>query len=184
MEADRKKEVINACLELFVSKGVSETSVRDLSNAINLQVSGMYYYFKSKDEAVVTCAEEAALRLEHNLIAPALRDISDPDKMFRRLLSRADEMAPMMRFFTQVCASPKYFEAMRPALDRLTERYKTYAQRFAGAVGCGATEIEPYFYMTITAITNYMIFAEDRYIYPQIKLIKEALNNLKGDAIK
>lgn len=179
MEADRKKEVINTCLDLFVSKGVSETSVRDLSNAINLQVSGMYYYFESKEDAVVTCAEEAAIQLENNLIAPALKDISDPERMFIRLFSRAKEMAPMMRFFVQVCASPRYLDRMQQALDRLTERYRFYSGKFAERLGCTKEKIEPYLYMTITAMTNYMIFSEKSYIEPQIETIKDALSEMK-----
>lgn len=163
MEADRKKEVINAFPDLFVSKGVSETSVRDFSNAINLQVSGMYYYFESKDDAVVTCAEEAAIQSEYNLIAPALKDISDLERMFKRLFLRANEMALMMRFFVQVCASPRCSDCMQQALDRLTERYTIYAEKLAERLGCAKENVELYLYMTITAMTNYMIFDEKLY---------------------
>lgn len=179
MESDRKKAVLNTCLELFISKGVSETSVRDLSNAINLQVSGIYYYFESKDDAVVTCAEEAAIQLENNLIAPALKDISDPERMFKRLFSRASEMAPMMRFFVQVCASPRYSDRMQQALDRLTKRYGFYSEKFAERLGCTKEKIEPYLYMTITSMTNYMIFGEKDYIEPQIEIVKNMLGQLE-----
>ena len=33
-------------------------------------------------------------------------------------------------------------------------------------------------YLTITAVSNYMIFAEDKNIYPQIRLVKDALKRL------
>lgn len=75
MENDRKKEVINICLDLFIEKGLTSTSTRSLSSALKLQNAGLYYYFESKDEAVIACAEEAALRLEKCLIAPAMREI-------------------------------------------------------------------------------------------------------------
>lgn len=178
MESDRKKEVLNTCLELFVSKGMSETSVRDLSNAINLQVSGMYYYFKSKDEAVIACAEEAALRVEVNLIGSALKDIDNPERMFKRLLSRADEMAPTMRFFTQVCSSPKYASAMEPVLDRLSERYKDYAVRFAIKTNCDVAVIVNLFYACISVMTDYMIFGKRSYLESQIKTIENKLKQI------
>ena len=126
MENDRKKEVINICLDLFIEKGLTSTSTRNLSSALKLQNAGLYYYFASKDEAVIACAEEAALRVESALIPGALRDIDDLDIMMKRLQSRADEMAPTMRFLVTVCASSQYKDKMKPALDRLTERFFTF----------------------------------------------------------
>lgn len=116
--SDRRKEILNVCLDTFINKGLSETTVRDLSTALKLQSGGIYYWFKDKDEAVVACAEEAALRLENSLIFPALKDIKDPDKMMKRLKIRADEMRPTMKFFASVCALSKYEERMQPVLDR------------------------------------------------------------------
>lgn len=64
MEPDRKKEVINVCLDHFIEKGLSETSTRSLSGALKLQNAGLYYYFSSQEEAVILCAEEAVLPLK------------------------------------------------------------------------------------------------------------------------
>lgn len=178
MEIDRKKEVINVCLDLFIEKGLTGTSTRSLSSALKLQNAGLYYYFSTKDEAVILCAEEAALRLEQTLIAPALHDIGDPDLMMKRLRSRADEMAPTMRFLVSVCVSSQYKDKMKPALDRLAERYDHYAEKVANLLNCTKEEIEPYVYMTITAVANYMIFAEDVFVYPQMKIVKEAIRKL------
>ena len=93
--------------------GLYETSVRDLSRALALQSGGIYYWFKDKDDVVVTCAEEAALRLEEHLIAPALQDIREPDRMMERLRLRSDELRPMMKFFASDCAC-KYEEQAAP----------------------------------------------------------------------
>lgn len=163
---------------MFVSKGLFETTSRDLSKALQLQSGGLYYYFKSKDEVVVACAEEAAIRLESNLIMPALKELEDPDDMMRTLRKRADAMAPMMKFLTQVATAEKYKEQVKPVLDSLSERYKTYAQRFAEHFNCDVAEIEPYVYTCITAVANYMIFGEDSYVFPQIALIKSKIREL------
>lgn len=181
MENDRKKEVINICLDHFIEKGLTATSTRSLSSALKLQNAGVYYYFSSKDEAVILCAEEAALRLEKRLIAPAMRELSDPDGLMKRLRSRADEMAPTMRFFASVCVSDRYKDDMKPALDRLSKRYETYALRLAEKLKCDASTIAPYMYIAITAVTNYMIFNEESYILPQIELIKNQLVVLRRD---
>ncbi len=184
METDRRKEVINICLDLFIEKGLTATSTRDLSGALKLQNAGLYYYFESKDEAVIACAEEAAIRLENALIPYALRDIHNPDVMMERLQKKADEMAPTMRFLVTVCASSQYKDKMKPALDRLAERYDHYAAQVAKKLNCKKEDIEPYVYMVITAVANYMIFYEDSLIYPQIQIAKEAIRKIVASSLK
>lgn len=179
MEVDRRKEVINICLDLFIEKGLTTTSTRDLSSALKLQNAGLYYYFESKDEAVIACAEEAAIRLESALIPRAIRDIGNPDIMMKRLQSRADEMAPTMRFLVTVCASKQYKDKMKPALNRLPERYRYYAEQVAEKLNCNKNDVEPYVYLVITAVTNYMIFSEDSLVAPQMKIAKEELRRLR-----
>lgn len=46
--SDRRKEILNVCLDTFINKGLSETTVRDLSTALKLQSGGIYYWFKDK----------------------------------------------------------------------------------------------------------------------------------------
>lgn len=180
---DRRTEILNTCLDTFIDRGLSETTVRDLSAALKLQSGGIYYWFKDKDEAVIACAEEAALRLESVLILPAFKDIKDPDRMMKRLRVRADKMRPTMKFFASVCALEKYEERMQPVLDRLAARYEDYASRFSAELHCDFEEVAPYVYFAITTITDYMIFGEARYIYPQIDLIKRALEGFLREGL-
>lgn len=178
---ERKKEVVNICLDHFIKNGL-ETSTRSLSKALQLQNAGLYYYFQSKDKAVILCAEEDAIRLENALLVPALKDICNPDIMFRRLQSRADEMVPTMRFLCSVCVSDKYRDSMKPALDRLDQRYDHYADMIAKKLKCEKEDIEPYVDIAITAVANYMIFAEDVFIAPQMKVVKQAIISLAGSS--
>ncbi len=157
---------------------MAQISVRELSAALKLKKAGIYYYFADKDEAIIECAEEAAKRLEYNLIVPALKEIHDPDRMIARLLERADEMAPTMKFFAQVCADSRYQEKMKPTLDRLAERYDHYAGIIAKRLKTEKEEIESYVYMMITAMTNYMIFGERAFVVPQINIVKEIIKSL------
>lgn len=98
--------------------------------------------------------------------------------MMKRLQSRADEMAPTMRFLVTVCASSQYKDKMKPALDRLTKRYGHYAEQVAKRLNCNKEDVEPYVYLVITAVANYMIFSEDSLVTPQIRIAKEAIHNL------
>lgn len=117
---DRKKEVLNACLNLFIEKGLSKTSTRDLSSAMKLQSSGMYYYFSSKDEFIIACAEEATLRIEKLLIATVIKEVRTPAVpavLMELLQKKAIDMAPTMKFFASVCCSDKRYEKLiKPVL--------------------------------------------------------------------
>ena len=91
-------------------------------------------------------------------------------------------MAPTMRFFATVCASKQYKDKMKPALDRLANRYTHYAEQVAKKLNCKKEDVEPYVYLVITAVANYMIFAEDSLMAPQIKIAKEAIRNLQSSS--
>lgn len=175
---DRKREVINSCLDCFIKKGFFSTTSRDLSDALKLQSGGIYYYFKSKDDIVTACAEAAILRLEMNLVFPALADIEYPDKFINRLVSRADEMAPTMKFLATICATERYKMQLKPVLNRLSGRYVVYAERFAKKIKCDVSDVETFLYICITSITNYMIFEETSYVFPQLEMVREEFKKL------
>lgn len=185
---ERKNEIIDACLNKFVSKGFYKTTSRDLSSAIKLQSGGIYYYFSSKDEIVVACAEKAIIRLEDAIIHPAIRSIELPDVLIDELYEHATQMAPTMRFFSQVCSVEEYRGIIAPTLYRLFRRYKLYAEMFSHSLDCEIKDIEPYVFIAVTAITNYMIYEEDSYIKPQMNMIKERvrylLDNKQKRAVK
>ena len=56
-KAERTKKMIGICLDCFVEKGLTVTTTTDLCNANNLQNGGIYYYFDTKEEIVLACAE-------------------------------------------------------------------------------------------------------------------------------
>jgi AcrR family transcriptional regulator len=173
--ADKKREVIRICLEVFKKKGLINTTSRDLSAALDLQNAGIYYYFKSKDELVVACAEEAAVQLETQLMMPLKSELTDLDKAMVDLQKRCDGLAPNMKFLAQAFTVDKYHKKLLPCLTAMSERYKKYAQTFAEILEKDLEEIEPLVYIGITAATNYMIFGENSYIKPQFDLIKRQI---------
>ncbi len=178
MEQDRKKEVVDSCLNLFITKGLAETSTRDLSGTLKLQKAGLYYYFSSRSEAVIACVEAAVLRIESKVILAALKDVEDPDRMIKNLYRHADEMAPTMRFIVQAYASPTYRESLNDSLRKLEKRNQNTVKRFASKLNCKSKEVELYVYMCITAITNYMVFGSESYVTSQIEIVRNKVNEL------
>lgn len=157
-KAERTKEIIGICLDCFVEKGLTVTTTTDLCNANNLQNGGIYYYFDTKEEMVLACAEEAISRIEQSAFSIVLEDINDVANMMDHLVTLADELSPVMRFLVQ-----------------LARRYPNYTERIAEILGCTKEEVEPYVHLSILALNNYMIFNERALFLPQIEAAKKGL---------
>ena len=65
----------------FVEKGLTVATTKDLCTAAKLQNGGIYYYFSTKEEIVLACAEEAISRIERSAFDIVLEDIITLDKV-------------------------------------------------------------------------------------------------------
>jgi AcrR family transcriptional regulator len=71
--SERKKQIFDAAIHLFLEKGVANTSMRELAVAVGMTTGGLYHYVKSKDEIVrmvtrnAIFAHEAVKALRKNL---------------------------------------------------------------------------------------------------------------------
>lgn len=175
---EKRKEIIGVCLDCFIERGLTVTTTKDLCTAANLQNGGIYYYFSTKEEIVLACAEEAINRIEKSAFDIVLEDISDIRNMMNRLGALADKMSPTMRFLVSVCVSREYEEQLKPSLVRLASRYPYYTDKIAEILGCTKEEVEPFVHLSILAINNYMIFAERALFDPQIESVKKELMRL------
>lgn len=122
-KTERRREIIAVCLDCFVEKGLTITTTKDLCTAAKLQNGGIYYYFSTKEEIVLACAEAAIERIEKGAFGIVFEDIRDIKSMMDRLGTLADKMSPTMRFLVSVCVSREYGEKVKFALSRLASRY-------------------------------------------------------------
>ncbi len=52
---ERKLEITEAALELFLEKGYENVSVKDITNKVNVASGLFHYYFHSKEEVLMEC---------------------------------------------------------------------------------------------------------------------------------
>lgn len=174
----RTRELIGICLDCFIERGLTATTTKDLCDASDLQNGGIYYYFDTKDEIVLACAEEAINRIEQAAFGIALEDIRDVANMMDHLGALADRLSPAMRFLVSVSVSQEYGQRIKPYLVQLAGRYPYYTDRIAEILGCTTEEVEPYVHLSILALNNYMIFNERALFRPQIEAAKRGLMQL------
>jgi AcrR family transcriptional regulator len=80
---ERRKQIFNAAVHLFLRKGVSETSMREIADAVGITTGGLYHYVKSKDEIVRMVARNALYAHESvKLLRKILANVS-PIEAFR-----------------------------------------------------------------------------------------------------
>ncbi len=173
--SERMREVIDICLKTFMEKGLTDTSTRDLCEALNLNSGGIFWYFKTKDDIVIACAEEATVRIENELFGTALEDINDPEKLVKDLDEKAVTMRPLMQFFINVCTSQKYTGKLKEVRYRQGDRYRVYIGKIAEKLGCNYDDVAPLFYTVTNTMFSYMIYDPDNFSAPQLRMVKEAL---------
>ncbi len=172
---ERMREVIDVCLNTFIDKGLSHTSTKDLCDALNLNSGGVFWYFKTKDDIVVACAEEATVRIENELFATALADIDNPKKLQKDMDEKAVTMRPLMQFFINVCTSRRYSDKLKEVRYRQGDRYRFYIGKIAEKLGCSYDDVAPLFYTVSNTMFSYMIYDPDNFSAPQLRTVYDSL---------
>ncbi len=175
--SERKQEVIDVCLKTFMANGLSHTSTKNLCDALHLNSGGVFFYFKTKEDIVIACAEEATVRIENELFGTALANIENPDNLVKALDEKAVSMRPLMQFFINVCTSQKYCDKLKDVRYRQGDRYRFYIDKIANKLVCDYDDVAPLFYTVSNTMFSYMIYDPDNFSAPQLRIVYDALVN-------
>ena len=175
---ERKKEVVSICLNKFLEKGLNKTSSRDLSEALNVQNAGLYYYFKSKQDVVTACCEEAVTRLEFGLIIPAIVNIDSPNELVEGARAGAEELSSLFQFYIVVCSSQEYKEKVKSIVQRSRERDKGYIKEIVRKLKCSSKDAYQIYIAFKTALMHFMIYKEESYFNLQMKMIADYIEKI------
>ena len=97
-----RKAIIEAGIRIFIDKGVSETTVRDIIRSTGLASGTFYNYFNSKEEVLVAIFDDFAKE-----IGKTVRDDNVQPKNFEEFLR-----IKLTRFFKFVSSKPEIFMIM------------------------------------------------------------------------
>ncbi|WP_256021814.1 TetR/AcrR family transcriptional regulator [Paenibacillus kribbensis] len=71
----RRKEIMEAALNVFGTKGYSRTNIEDITNEIGMSKGAIYQYFKNKEELFISTIRETQMqmlfkltKLEHEMV--------------------------------------------------------------------------------------------------------------------
>ena len=98
---DTRDRIEKAAIRLFVEKGVTETSVRDIARAVDISEGALYRHFVSKDELVWAVFERHYVEFAGRLDALARAETTAHEKlaaMIRGFCQAHDEDPTLFRF--------------------------------------------------------------------------------------
>ena len=53
---ERRKEIMDVALQLFLEKGYEKTSIKDITEKMHIATGLFHYYFHSKEDVLIECA--------------------------------------------------------------------------------------------------------------------------------
>jgi AcrR family transcriptional regulator len=110
--AETRAEILRVALDLFTEKGFEGTSTRDISSALGITKSSLYYHFQNKDAIVASLMQERRQELG-DLIDWIDAQPPAPDLLERTVLRWIDGTTP------QRIQLMRLVQANQPVLRRL-----------------------------------------------------------------
>ena len=88
---DRRKQIKEIALELFINKGYAKTTMEEIVQAVGISKGGMYHHFSNKEEIFTELLEDGSeyrknLVLEYMRENPKSRDEKLIDSLLDKIL--------------------------------------------------------------------------------------------------
>lgn len=116
---DKLALILRTAAEMFADKGYHEASIRDISRATGISLSGLYYYFRSKEELLFLIQDHCFTTLYENL-EQLLAKENDPHRRFLLMVENH------LRFFVN---NMKEMKVLSHELGSLTGEYRQSVNR-------------------------------------------------------
>ncbi|HVH11626.1 MAG TPA: TetR/AcrR family transcriptional regulator [Longimicrobium sp.] len=82
---EKLESILRTAAQIFAEKGYHQASIRDIARATGVSLSGLYYYFNSKEELLFLIQDHAFGTLLANL-ERLLEGVSEPHRRLRILM--------------------------------------------------------------------------------------------------
>jgi len=88
MPSDTKQRIIGSAIRLFAQKGYQATTIAEIARASEANAGSVYFFFQTKQEILLAVLDTYCEGIEHMLLEPAWKDVSDPVERIFALLER------------------------------------------------------------------------------------------------
>ncbi len=134
---ERKKEIMETSLQLFLTKGYEDTSVNLIVETIGISKGAFYYYFKSKEDLLDAIIEQRNKDIIDQMIPiiehENLNAVEKINSVFQKAVRVKAEMKETLHLIYRVLMDPKYLiirhktevknvETLAPMLKKVIEQ--------------------------------------------------------------
>jgi AcrR family transcriptional regulator len=134
MSKDKKEQLLEKAVQLFLKHGYEKTSMRDLAKAVGIQAPGIYYHFKSKKDILYQINQES-WQTFNELILNEAKGIADPEEKIKLYIRNMilyqfklgettlilDDSTPVKYIRERKTQEREVFNFLRDTLRELTE---------------------------------------------------------------
>ncbi|PRZ16550.1 TetR family transcriptional regulator [Laceyella sediminis] len=102
--AERRRQIIEGAVRLFVKKGFHKTTTREIARECGLSIGTMYEYIQSKEDVLYLVCEDIHSDLEKRLLEVVIESDSGMESLrkgLKQLFRVMDEMRPLVLLIYQ-----------------------------------------------------------------------------------
>lgn len=148
------------CFDCLVEQGLEKATTRIFGAATGLSNSSLYYWFKDKDDIVLSSTMYGINSMIDSLFTTAYSYLNDIDALFDVLPKTILGYKKQLRLVYQVLTSPQYGDRLREIQDGLPLAYNSYAKVLSDRLGCQYKDFKPLVQLFISTMTNYILWED------------------------
>jgi AcrR family transcriptional regulator len=131
-QARRKKEIFNASVHLFLEKGFTETSMREIAEAAGIGKSTLYGYFHNKDDVLLSFFEGEVEGLTEKASEIGKQPVSALEKLRRIIFMHLDYMVENKQFYLKLAIETQ--RLAQESQERIQVKRYAYQDMLRGIV--------------------------------------------------
>ncbi len=122
---DKKDEILTAATELFKKYGFEKVTLTDIAGDCGLKKSGLYYYFKNKEEIVEKMIVKEINTIKTTLTEKLAISSNDYECLFAYIIKRVQIMIELKHYFDMFanCVAPAQ---LKKFVNRQATEYHLY----------------------------------------------------------
>lgn len=121
-EQERKNQILDCALDIFLEKGYSRTTMKDIMVATQLSKGAIYHYFTSKEDIFVSIIHGVGGRFEEEI--ESFRSDAQPFDFLRVFMYENLEYIVKLNRLNMVCHEMMESELVQSSLNSCLDMYK------------------------------------------------------------
>lgn len=168
---EKKLGMLKTILKVFAAKGLENTSMRNLSAELKINISSLYEYFNSKEELVISCAKYYMEKLDRKFEREYKKIPPDLKTEVKLIFDMIVKEKANLRFIYQVISSPMYGTRGRDELEPIYTNYLRFSDKLADSYGIARERFEEAFLLFIATVHDFCLWDNRGFVEKKLNCI-------------